>query len=246
MEIHQAVSRRRKEEIRMKFLTALNSYIRDSVLPMIILAIMLTFSILLLVTTVAQVGYIMYDYDVVASAELDNAYYISNVMSAEEFNEWYITPYDEVSEKFETMRSDPSVESVFTVRSITSSFYGNRQLSIVIFEREMLDYFPELKKSGLNFTDDPYGCILATPELNSYKEGDTLDCRQWQRVIAVPGKLTLMSDDLTNVTVKRELYEVERDGNTIEYDGMTMERVDRPTAECAAALDKAPLPTPLP
>ena len=62
----------------------------------------------------------------------------------------------------------------------------------------------------------------------------------------VPGKLTLMSDDLTNVTVKRELYEVERDGNTIEYDGMTMERVDRPTAECAAALDKAPLPTPLP
>ncbi|PHL65127.1 hypothetical protein BMR52_10715, partial [Escherichia coli] len=41
-------------------------------------------------------------------------------------------------------------------------------------------------------------------------------------------------------------YEVERDGNTIDYDGMTMERVDRPTAECAAALDKAPLPTPLP
>ena len=82
--------------------------------------------------------------------------------------------------------------------------------------------------------------LVVTPE------GDTLDCRQWQRVIAVPGKLTLMSDDLTNVTVKRELYEVERDGNTIEYDGMTMERVDRPTAECAAALDKAPLPTPLP
>ncbi len=94
------------------------------------------------------------------------------------------------------------------------------------------------------------GPALVSPEaigsLIVTKEGDTLDCRQWQRVIAVPGKLTLMSDDLTNVTVKRELYEVERDGNTIEYDGMTMERVDRPTAECAAALDKAPLPTPLP
>lgn len=65
-------------------------------------------------------------------------------------------------------------------------------------------------------------------------------------MIALPGKLTLISDDLTNVTVKRELYEIERDGNTIEYDGMTMERVDRPTAECAAVLEKAPLPTPLP
>ena len=65
-------------------------------------------------------------------------------------------------------------------------------------------------------------------------------------VVSGSGKLTLMSDDLTNVTVKRELYEIERDGNAIEYDGMTMERVDRPTAECAAALAKAPLPTPLP
>lgn len=71
------------------------------------------------------------------------------------------------------------------------------------------------------------------------KEGDTLDCRQWQRVIALPGKLTMFSDDLTNVTVKRELYEIERDGNTLEYDGMTLQRVDRPTPECAAALEKS-------
>ncbi|HCB2205821.1 TPA: lipoprotein [Citrobacter farmeri] len=78
------------------------------------------------------------------------------------------------------------------------------------------------------------------------KEGDTLDCRQWQRVIALPGKLTMLSGDLTNVTVKRELYEIEREGNTLEYDGMTLQRVDRPTVECAAALEKSPLPTPLP
>lgn len=70
------------------------------------------------------------------------------------------------------------------------------------------------------------------------KEGDTLDCRQWQRVIALPGKLTMLSGDLTNVTVKRELYEIERDGNTLEYDGMTLQRVARPTPECAAALER--------
>ena len=77
-------------------------------------------------------------------------------------------------------------------------------------------------------------------------EGDTLDCRQWQRVIALPGKLTMLSGDLTNVTVKRELYEIEREGNTLEYDGMTLQRVDRPTQECADALKKTPLATPLP
>lgn len=57
-------------------------------------------------------------------------------------------------------------------------------------------------------TKGPQRALVSPEAIGSLivtKEGDTLDCRQWQRVIAVPGKLTLMSDDLTNVTVKREL-----------------------------------------
>lgn len=73
------------------------------------------------------------------------------------------------------------------------------------------------------------------------EDGDTLDCRQWQRVIAVPGKLTFRSDTLLNVTEKREIYNIERDGNTLEYAGMTLKRVDRLTQECADYLEKHPL-----
>lgn len=72
-------------------------------------------------------------------------------------------------------------------------------------------------------------------------DGDTLDCRQWQRVIALPGKLTLRSGTLYNVTAKREIYDIEREGSTLEYDGMTLEKVDRPTQECADYLAKNPL-----
>ena len=78
------------------------------------------------------------------------------------------------------------------------------------------------------------------------RDGDTLDCRQWQRVIAVPGKLMLRDADVYNVTNKLDVYAVERDGNTLKYDGMTLQRVDRPTVECAAALTKAPLLSTLP
>lgn len=78
------------------------------------------------------------------------------------------------------------------------------------------------------------------------KDGDTLDCRQWQRVIAVPGKLTLRSDNIYNVTNKLDIYGIDQDGNTLDYDGMTLQRVDRPTVECAAALAKQPLPSVLP
>ena len=78
------------------------------------------------------------------------------------------------------------------------------------------------------------------------QEGDTLDCRQWQRVIAVKGKIMLRSDDFYNVTSKLDIYSLERDGSLLEYDGMTLERVTRPTVECADALEKAPLASQLP
>ena len=45
--------------------------------------------------------------------------------------------------------------------------------------------------------------LVVTPE------GDTLDCRQWQRVIAVPGKIMLRSDDYYNVTRKLDVYPLE-------------------------------------
>ncbi|UJD96849.1 lipoprotein [Lelliottia amnigena] len=78
------------------------------------------------------------------------------------------------------------------------------------------------------------------------EEGDTLDCRQWQRVVAVPGKIMLRSDDFYNVTRKLDIYQLEREGNTLEYDGMELQRVDRPTVECAQYLTKNPLESTLP
>ncbi|EOC1437465.1 hypothetical protein ACI099_000001, partial [Cronobacter sakazakii] len=53
-------------------------------------------------------------------------------------------------------------------------------------------------------------------------------------------------DTLYNVTNKLEVYKLSREGDTLEYAGMTLERVDRPTTECADFLTKNPLDTPLP
>lgn len=71
------------------------------------------------------------------------------------------------------------------------------------------------------------------------KNGDTLDCRQWQRVIATPGKLMLRDEQVYNVTSRLDIYPVERSGNTLQYDRMTLTRVDRLTAECEQAWKKA-------
>lgn len=82
--------------------------------------------------------------------------------------------------------------------------------------------------------------LIITPD------GDTLDCRQWQRTIATPGRLTQRDAALYNVTVKRDFSELERDENHLRYAGMTFGRVNAPTSECASYLTSQPLPSPLP
>lgn len=71
--------------------------------------------------------------------------------------------------------------------------------------------------------------LVVTPQ------GDTLDCRQWQRVIALHGKLMVRDQTLYNVTQKREIYPVALKGDTLEYAGLTLKRVNRLTTECAKA-----------
>jgi hypothetical protein len=72
------------------------------------------------------------------------------------------------------------------------------------------------------------------------KEGDTLDCRQWQRVTAVRGKLMQRDGDYYNVVANKKLaaYSLDIDDGVLEYDRLELQRVDRPTQECADAMAK--------
>lgn len=87
---------------------------------------------------------------------------------------------------------------------------------------------------------------LAVASLIVTREGDTLDCRQWQRVIARPGKLISRGDNFYNVTTAVDVYRLKQDGRELDYDGMTLTRVEKPTKECADFLKKEPLASVLP
>jgi hypothetical protein len=69
-------------------------------------------------------------------------------------------------------------------------------------------------------------------------DGSTLDCRQWQRVIAKPGKLTMLSGDYVNVTRLLRVMPLEVEEGELKYDGLTMRKVDRPTLDCQRALEE--------
>lgn len=69
-------------------------------------------------------------------------------------------------------------------------------------------------------------------------DGSTLDCRQWMRVIAKPGKLTRLSGDYVNVTRQVRVMPLVVENGELSYDRMTLRKVTRPTVECQQALDE--------
>ncbi|CAO96465.1 lipoprotein YedD [Erwinia tasmaniensis] len=68
-------------------------------------------------------------------------------------------------------------------------------------------------------------------------EGDTLDCRQWQRVLAKPGKLTRADDRWVNVNTQQRVMPLELDGAELHYDRLILQKVAQPTAECQQRLN---------
>jgi len=105
--------------------------------------------------------------------------------------------------------------------------------------------------SGYWQTDGPQSELVSPEAIASLvvtAQGDTLDCRQWQRVIARQGKLARFAEDgeIHNVTVDKDIYSLSRNGDNLRYAGMSMKRVPRPTEECREQLTHSPLASPLP
>lgn len=77
---------------------------------------------------------------------------------------------------------------------------------------------------------------LASVIINA--DGSTLDCRQWMRVIAKPGKLTRLGGDYVNVTRQLRVMPLVVENGELSYDRLTLRKVARPTVECQQALDE--------
>ncbi|PEI05622.1 hypothetical protein CRM79_21650 [Pantoea agglomerans] len=80
------------------------------------------------------------------------------------------------------------------------------------------------------------GQAMASLIINA--DGSTLDCRQWMRVIAKPGKLTRLNGDYVNVTRKIRVMPLVVENSELNYDGLTLRKVARPTTECQQALEE--------
>ncbi|MEG3128247.1 lipoprotein YedD [Pantoea cypripedii] len=100
---------------------------------------------------------------------------------------------------------------------------------------------PPAELQGYWQTTGPQSKLISDQAMASLiigAKGDTLDCRQWQRVIAKPGKLTRFNDQWVNVTRLVRVMPLRLQNGELRYDGLRMRKVERPTVECQQALQE--------
>jgi hypothetical protein len=101
------------------------------------------------------------------------------VMSTGNFNSdsAYETAMGNIDKQAEGLKGNPAVKSVLFIKSVNPESYHGTGISILLYSDALLEAFPELKKYGVDFGNDPddMACILGSRIFEGVKTGDSID-----------------------------------------------------------------------
>ena len=159
----------------MKFFTMLRSYLKGIRFLGITLAVLMTWAIFCGVFAYGKVQYIRSDVDVLASGKEENAYLLSYFPNAADIANGFGRDYIQQVEA--DLEGNQLVEDVFSIRVVSPVQYNGETVTLLLYEPEMLAFFPSLQKTGFDFSDTPNGCILSGEQYSGIKAGDTIQLR---------------------------------------------------------------------
>lgn len=156
----------------MKFLRILKHYMKGIRLSALVLTIMMTWAMLSGVIAIAKLQNIRSDVRALSGADSENLYILNNFSSMKSL--MLGDDRDMAKDTEAALEAHAAIEQVFTVRVVNPVIYNGSAISIVLYEPEMLEALPGLKKLGIDFSDQPNGCILGSKTFSGLDIGDTI------------------------------------------------------------------------
>lgn len=159
----------------MKTIKLLQSYLRGIRLQAVALAIIMTWSVFCTVYMWGKIQNIYTDLNVIKNSNYKNAYYLALFSTKEDI----LLGQDEVyaAETECILEAEEIVDSVLSIRTANPVSYNNKGISISIIEPEMVEFFPEIKNMGIDFSQHPDGCILAGKQFEDLSAGEGIDLK---------------------------------------------------------------------
>lgn len=154
----------------MRFIHILRQYMKGIRILAFVLSLLMLWAIICGIAAYGKVQSIRNDLNIVASAVPENAYLLSYF-----FNMGLQTGQSYTKKAIDALEANPAVDEVLSVSVANPVSYEGNAISIVLYEPELINFFPGLKKSGIDFEDCPDGCILGSKLFNSLDAGDTVN-----------------------------------------------------------------------
>lgn len=156
----------------MKFLRILRQYMKGIRLSAFVLTVMLTWAMISGVVAIAKLQNIRSDVRALSGADSKNIYILNNFASSQSLV--LGSNRDMVKNTEAALEAQDAIDQVFTVRVVNPVIYNGSTISIVLYEPEMFEALPGLKKLGIDFDDQPDGCILGSKTFLGYNIGDRI------------------------------------------------------------------------
>lgn len=168
----------------MKFIRILHNYLKGIRLSAAVLAVMMTWAMVCGVIVFGKVQHINGDLNALSGANTQNAYLLLYFSSESDIKTGADLVYAQKTEPL--LEAEAAVKAVFSVRLAAPVTYEGERVNLVLYEPEMLHLFPALKKTGMDFTGNPNGCILVGDRFQALKPGDTIPLQASGREVEFP------------------------------------------------------------
>lgn len=130
-----------------------------------VLSFLMLWAIVCGVFACGRVAKIREELNIIASADPENAYLLSSfIYSERDFSQTVA----------DALEREPAVDAVLSVWVANPVAYQDLGISIVLYEPELLEFFPAVKQLGIDFEAVPEGCILGGERFGSLDTGDTV------------------------------------------------------------------------
>ncbi len=168
----------------MKLLKLLRHYLKGIRLSALVLSVMMFWAIFMGVIAFSQLRTVRADVDALKAKDAENMVLLVYFPTKFDIESGADSEYAQTVEA--DLEAEELVETVLTIRTVNPVSYGKTRVSIALYEPELLKYFPGLKKTGMNFSAAPDGCILGSTTFNALDKGDTISLKIGNQEVSLP------------------------------------------------------------
>lgn len=162
----------------MKLLKVIWEHTKGARASYLLLAVMMTFSLFVTVMLFGYLNCMRSCYDILRNNRMGEAYYITSQDFIDQLmHSGGELDYSEIRETLEALKEDSAVRRVLTVQTVDPVSYNGTRVSILLYNDDLLQAFPALKKLGIDFSRNPDGCILGSKLFQHVRTGQTLSLR---------------------------------------------------------------------